>query len=59
MRMVTGPLFSFHGADQEQLKSLIASREAAFQDSLAQRARIEPHPKRALKARLNSARRDP
>jgi hypothetical protein len=33
------------------------SREAAFQDSLAQRARNKCPPKSALKARNNSARR--
>ena len=39
--------------------STIISREAAFQDSLAQRARNKWPPKSALKARDNSARRGP
>ena len=37
--------------------SAMISREAAFQDSLAQRARNKCPPKSALKARDNSARR--
>ena len=41
------------GLLRSKLKSVIASREAALQDSLAQRARKKPTPKRALKARLN------
>jgi hypothetical protein len=47
------------GLIRSKLKSVIASREAVLQDSLAQRARKKPTPKRALKARLNQARRDP
>jgi hypothetical protein len=50
MRELTAILFSFDGADQEQLRAVIASREAALQDSLAQRARKEPHPKESAES---------